>query len=131
MNLGRFNMWCKNCQHGHIPVMRFIKNLGREVSVCPCCNAELSEAVISSKEEQLKEIAKRMGVNNLTFGKEQPKGFMVGKPQEEEEKPYEEAITTENIMSKLAPEVEVIDPVSPVITPEPKAKAITKKKAKK
>ena len=119
-------MWCTNCQHGHKPVMRFIKNLGREVSVCPCCGAELNEGVISSKEEQLIEIAKRMGVNNLKFDNTQPKGFMIGKPAEDEGvKITGEVITKENVIEKLAPEL------TSVITPEPKAKAVTKKKSKK
>ena len=107
--------------------MRFIKNLGREVSVCPCCGAELHEGVISSKEDKLLEIAKNMGVTNLTFGKEEPKGFIVGETKNEDdgEKLTGEVITKENVMEKLAPEI------NSSITVEPKAKPVTKKKAKK
>jgi len=106
--------------------MRFIKDLGREVSVCPCCGAELSEDVISTKEEQLLEIAKRMGINNVTFGKKEPKGFMIGKPNDDVgEVLTGETITKDNIMAKLAPEIDSS------ITVEPKAKPVTKKKLKK
>ena len=76
------------------------------MSVCPCCGAELHEGVISSKEEQLKEIAKRMGITNLAFTDEK-KGFTVGIKEDAPVPKMTEAITTENIMAKLAPEVEL------------------------
>ena len=122
-------MWCNSCQHGHVPVMRFIKDLGREVSVCPCCGAELHEDVISSKGEQILEIAKRMGVSITVNGPEQ-KGFTIGKKGDDIEKSPEPVITKDNVIEKLVPGL-ILDPVEPTITAEPKAKPVTKKKTKK
>ena len=114
--------------------MRFIKDLNREVSVCPCCGAELHEDVISSKGEQILEIAKRMGVKIQVLGPEIP-GFKIGQVNKEDVKITGVTVTKDNVLEKFAPEIakleqEVVDPVDPSITAEPKAKPVTKKKVK-
>lgn len=119
-------MWCNSCQHGHVPVMKFIKNLGREVSVCPCCGAELHADVISSKGEQILEIAKRMGVKITVEGPD-VKGFMVGKASEVDVKEPSPVITRDNVMEKVAKGVTLEDSIN---TAEPKAKPVTKKQPK-
>ena len=117
--------------------MRFIKDLGREMSVCPCCGAELHADVISSKGEQILEIAKRMGVKIQVLGPEIP-GFKIGQINEDADdvKVTGVTVTKDNVLEKFAPEIakleqEVVDPVEPSITAEPKAKPVTKKKTKK
>ena len=113
-------MWCSNCQHGHIPVMRFIKDLGKEVSVCPCCGVELHDKVISSKEEQILEIAKRMGVK-IAVGSEAKPIMSIG-IEEDKPIPVVEAITTDNLMAKLAPEVELAEATEKPVIKKPMKK---------
>ena len=36
-------MWCENCQHGHIPIMKRVDD--KEVWFCPCCNAPLGPEI--------------------------------------------------------------------------------------
>lgn len=63
-------VWCTKCKHGHEPIVKIVN--GKETGICPCCDAPLSKDLVKTKEDQIRDFAKKIQFQGkIMFGRKE------------------------------------------------------------